>query len=113
MRRFAIAWAPALALGVALGCGAGEEPSAGAGAPANGRTDPSKYMLSSEPADPQGVADLRESARDGDDVVMMGRIGGMENPWLDGYVGFTLVDPSVKHCHELGDDGCSKPWDYC
>ena len=47
------------------------------------------------------------------DRIMVGRIGGSENPWLDGYVGFTLVDPTVKHCHELGDDGCEKPWDFC
>ena len=112
MNRLAIAWSAA-ALGVALGCGTDEQPAADATAPLAAQADGAKYVLSAEPEGAQGVRDVRESAADGDEVVVIGRIGGSENPWLDGYAGFSVVDPSVKHCGELGDDGCPKPWDYC
>lgn len=75
--------------------------------------DGSKYLLNTEPEEVRGVREVRETAKDQDDVVIVGRIGGSPKPWLEGLAAFTIVDPAMKHCHELGDDGCSKPWDYC
>jgi hypothetical protein len=75
--------------------------------------DGSKYLLGSEPDGGAGVIKVREEAKDQDDVVIVGRIGGSENPWIEGMAAFTIVDPVMKHCGELGDDGCPKPWDFC
>src|SRR5690242_16006620 len=36
--------------------------------------DGTKYVLAQEPADAKGVKDLRAAAKDGDDVVLVGRI---------------------------------------
>ncbi len=75
--------------------------------------DGSKYLLNSEPEGVTGVIKVREEAKDQDDVVIVGRIGGSKIPWIEGMAAFTIVDPLTKHCHELGDAGCAKPWDFC
>ena len=75
--------------------------------------DGSKYLLNSEPEGVTGVIKVRAEAKDQDDVVIVGRIGGSEIPWIEGMAAFTIVDPLMKHCHELADDGCPKPWDFC
>lgn len=75
--------------------------------------DGSAYLLSQEPAGAAGVRTVRESAEDEDDVVVVGRIGGMVDPWVEGFAAFSIVDTEMKPCNELGDDACPKPWDYC
>ena len=99
---------------VVIGC-AQESPTTTAPQATNSaaEVDGSKYLLNSEPEDGAGVVKVREEAKDQDDVVIVGRIGGSENPWIEGMAAFTVVDPLLKHCHELGDDGCLKPWDFC
>ena len=67
-----------------------------------------KYLLNSEPDGGTDVIKVREEAKDQDDVVIVGRIGGSENPWIEGRAAFSIVDPSLKPCA----DGCPKPWDY-
>ena len=72
-----------------------------------------KYVLSEEPKDAQTVLDTREKAKDKDDVVVVGRIGGRKNPWVKGAAAFSIVDPSLKACNERPGDTCPTPWDYC
>ncbi|MFI4874523.1 MAG: hypothetical protein ACIALR_04270 [Blastopirellula sp. JB062] len=95
-----------------LGCAA--EPSAQT---ANTATGPSaagaEYVLSSEPAGAIGVAEARESAEDAKDVVVVGRIGGSANPWIEELAAFSLVDTTLKACSDIPGDACEKPWDYC
>lgn len=73
--------------------------------------DGAKYLLKKEPGGAKEVIDARKSVKDGDEVVIVGRIGGSENPWIKGRAAFTIVDTSLKSCLECGHD-CSKPWDY-
>src|SRR6478752_5981903 len=73
----------------------------------------SKYILKEEPKDAMGVIDAREKAKDKDDVVVVGRIGGRKNPWVKGAAAFSIVDPSLKACSERPGDTCPTPWDYC
>ncbi|MBI1314732.1 hypothetical protein GC176_25850 [bacterium] len=70
-------------------------------------------MLDTEPDGSAGVIAVRESAADGDDIVITGRIGGSENPWIDGRAAFSIVDPSLTACSDIPGDACEKPWDYC
>ncbi len=76
--------------------------------------DPSglKYLLSEEPAGAKGVAEIRKTAKNGNEVVVVGKIGGSKDPWVEGRASFTIVDTSLKSCLDTGD-GCPTPWDYC
>jgi hypothetical protein len=60
------------------------------------------------------VADVRKAAADGDEVVVRGRIGGSEHPFVQKRAAFQLVDLALDTCDKAGPmDGCKTPWDYC
>ncbi len=59
------------------------------------------------------MKEVRETAKEGDEVVMVGRIGGDVKPWVEGRAAFWVIDPSLKSCKETEDDNCPTPWDYC
>lgn len=84
---------------------------------ANATTSPavdgSQYLLSVEPEAANDVVKVRESAKDGDEIVITGRIGGRENPWVEGRAAFSIVDGSLKACSDIPGDNCPTPWDYC
>ncbi|MEE3219268.1 MAG: hypothetical protein VX257_03345, partial [Planctomycetota bacterium] len=54
-----------------------------------------KYLLPSEPKGGQDVADAKKTAKDGDDIVIVGRIGGDIDPWVQDRAAFTIVDPAI------------------
>lgn len=101
-------WVALLAV-VLAGCGSIETGSSDGDSSADG----SKYLLSSEPAGAQNVKAILESAQDGDDIVVVGRVGGEENPWVDGLAAFSIADLSLTPCNEVEGDNCPMPWDYC
>jgi hypothetical protein len=91
-----------------LGCTSSDtSPSAsqGSGAP------DSKYVVKAEPQGAVEVGTAKESAEDNEDLVLVGRIGGSAEPFVDGMAAFTIVDRKVPHCSD--DEGCPTPWDYC
>ena len=98
----AVGLSVALTLGLTIGCSKPE-----AAAPAV-TTD---VLVTAEPAGGVGVGEARKNAKDGSEVVVIGRIGGSEKPFVSGLAAFTIVDPSVKPCG--ADEGCPTPWDYC
>ena len=71
-----------------------------------------KYLLASEPAGAKNVIDVKKDAKDGDEVVVVGRIGGSVKPFT-GRAAFTIVDVKFKPCNEIEGDNCPTPWDYC
>ena len=72
-----------------------------------------KYLLAAEPSGAVAVVALRADAKDQDDVVVIGRIGGRRDPWIKGTAAFPIVDRSAKACNEIEGDTCPTPWDYC
>lgn len=70
-----------------------------------------QYLVTSEPSNAIGVGAARQSAESGDEVTLVGRIGGSHEPFVDGIAAFTIVDESVPYCSD--EEGCPKPWDYC
>jgi hypothetical protein len=54
----------------------------------------SKYLLTEEPDGAIGVIEALESGADGQPIVVVGKIGGAPNPWIDGRAAFTLLDAS-------------------
>ena len=75
--------------------------------------DGSAYLLAAEPESALDVIEVRKQSADGDEVVIAGRIGGSENPWIEGRAAFSIVDSSLQACSDIPGDGCPKPWDYC
>jgi hypothetical protein len=57
--------------------------------------DGAKYVLTEEPDDAVGVIAARESAQNGEPIVVVGRIGGAVNPWVEGRAAFVLMDASL------------------
>lgn len=66
-----------------------------------------QYRLSAEPAGAKGVIETRKEARDGDEVIVVGRIAGSADPLVKGRAAFTIVDLTLEPC----DD--ETPWVYC
>ena len=89
---------------VVLGCGQGAAPKA---------TPVTVETLASEPAGAVDVIAARKTVKDGDAVVVVGRVGGDKEPILKDRAAFTLADRSLKPCNERDDDACPTPWDYC
>lgn len=104
----------ALLTGLVLATGCSQESSTtttdGATATA---IDGSRFLLTAEPAESATVIEAREQTKDGEDVVLVGRIGGSANPWVEGRAAFTVVDPTLKACSDIPGDECKIPWDYC
>ncbi|MHB0959457.1 MAG: hypothetical protein ACYC6N_03625 [Pirellulaceae bacterium] len=91
----------------ALGCARSGDHAAGQSAASVSRP----YLLASQPSGAKGVAEVRQSAKEGDEVVVTGRVGGDAEPFIDGAAAFTIVDPLLQPCPP--DEGCPTPWDYC
>jgi hypothetical protein len=73
----------------------------------------SGYLLKEEPKGAKAVMKVKKEAKDGEDVVVVGRIGGRVNPWVKGAAVFSIVDESIKSCDQIPGDTCPTPWDYC
>lgn len=98
---------------MAIGCGqthTGTVPQASQSSAAPSAAG-KEILLAEEPADAKPVADARETAEDGAEVTVLGRIGGGMNPWVEGRAAFTIVDPKLEYCQP--GEGCPTPWDYC
>jgi hypothetical protein len=70
--------------------------------------DVSAQTLAAEPSGAKDVVAVREASKDGDEVVVVGRVGGSARPFVEGRCAFTLIDTSITPCD---DDGCGNP--YC
>jgi hypothetical protein len=115
LRRYGMAIRIAMvACGTLLGLMAGCSQDASVPAAASGADlDGTHYLLSAEPDGAQGVIETRAIAKDQDDVVIIGRIGGSTDPFVQGRAAFSIVDESLKACSDIEGDTCSSPWDYC
>ncbi|MAI33530.1 MAG: hypothetical protein L7W43_20030 [Rubripirellula sp.] len=81
--------------------------------PDQATVDGTAYLLDTEPEGAGDVTKVREEVGTDDELLVIGRIGGSSNPWIDGRAAFTIVDLSVKSCNDTLDDKCPTPWDYC
>lgn len=97
---------------VIVGCGKTDPAPQKAPDPQASEKPKVTYLLASEPAGAQGVKEIKKHAKDGDEVVVVGRIGGSVKPFT-GRAAFTIVDLGFKTCDEMEGDNCPTPWDYC
>ena len=91
-------------IAVSTGCGSASGTSSNVPGPAT-NVDASQYTLHDEPDGAVGVIEARESSEDGESLVLVGRIGGAVNPWIDGRAAFTLLDASMSVVAEGEDSG--------
>jgi hypothetical protein len=96
-------------LATCLGCNATAPPDQAVDPP----PEAAQYLLATAPEEPQSVKEAKASAADGEDVTLIGRIGGSDSPFVSGRAMFTLVDTSLVPCNERDGDSCRTPWDYC
>ena len=101
----------ALAIVMMVGCGQAPAPSATVSTVASKAG--AQYLLAAEPQAAKSILQVREESKQGDEVVLVGRIGGDVNPWVEGRAAFSLVDLSAKACSDIAGDSCPTPWDYC
>lgn len=75
---------------------------------------PAGVVVTAEPAGAREVGDVKATAREGDEVVVRGRIGGDRDPIVPGSAQFTLADVGkLEVCDEGEGDPCPTPWDAC
>ncbi|MBM4110583.1 MAG: hypothetical protein FJ254_04375 [Phycisphaerae bacterium] len=91
----------------------GHDHAAGPAAPEG--AFPASLFASAPTGEPIGVGAMKSTAKAGDRVIVVGRIGGSEDPFLADRAMVTIADPSVKLCGEddPNDDHCPTPWDFC
>ena len=81
---------------------------------AGSTTLPANLLVTEQPTGAIGVIEARTTAKTGDRVAVIGRIGGSRAPFVSSRAIFTIVDQSMKSCIETGEDEhCPRPWDYC
>ncbi len=103
-----------LALLLALGAAGCERSPQAKGPVTNPNILPASLFLPVEPEGSRPVHEAKAAAGKGDRLVLRGRIGGAEEPFAAERAIFTIVDPGVKSCADMGeDDHCPTPWDYC
>ena len=114
MNKLILVLAASLALSAALaGCGESESATETDTASTSASL-PAGLMLDASPGDARGVAAVRKSASDGNQVIVAGVVGGRADPIADGRAIFTLLDDAIPTCDEMSmDDGCTTPWDAC
>jgi hypothetical protein len=83
------------------------------GAESSPKTVDKKFLLEKAPQRAAEVATTRKDAKDGQEVVVVGRVGGRKSPWVKNAAAFSIVDRSMKACNERPGDTCPTPWDFC
>jgi hypothetical protein len=94
--RFALSIAMFVTLPMTFaGCGGSSSAELSSVTTTSASFDGSKYVLRDEPDGAIGVIEARESAKHGEPIVVVGRIGGSTNPWIEGRAAFMLLDASM------------------
>lgn len=82
----------AILLATSVGCTSSDETNTIA---INPSIDSSKYVLNNEPDGAISVTEARENSKDQDDIVMVGRIGGGSQAFIDNRAAFMVIDASM------------------
>lgn len=102
-------WVPA--------CGDSEPAEQKGGGKGDGKmVVPEGLFLTVAPDGIQKIPDLKASAKEGDEVVIHGVIGGRKEPFGGGRAYFNVVDASHERiCGKPDGPGsaCPNPWDFC
>ncbi|TWU05252.1 hypothetical protein CA54_59400 [Symmachiella macrocystis] len=101
-----------ITMAAVTGCST-ENASDQAGTARQASAEGTAYLTTTAPSSPLDIIPMRESVGRDEDVVVVGRIGGSHEPWVDGMAAFSIVDRSLAACTDIPGDKCPTPWDYC
>jgi hypothetical protein len=83
-------------------------------APAAVTSLPASAFLAAAPAGAKPLPEVKKSAKKGDTLTFVARIGGRLEPFVAGRAMMIVIDTTIPSCAEMGDeDHCPTPWDYC
>lgn len=101
----------AFAVSLLSGCGGTSAATSSQPAGAEAVALDSSLVLTDEPSGAVSVAEVREKAKDGDEVVVAGWIAGSPQPIIEGRAAFTIVDLSLPpmKCAEIPYSFCCMP----
>ncbi len=85
-------------------CVMGCESQNASGPVANSGQSASAYLGGERTSGALPVGEARAKSEDGQEVTLVGRIGGSTKPFVDGLAAFTIVDAKVPYCGK--DEGC-------
>ncbi len=107
-----------LAAGILVGLSGCEGKSAEQSLPMSTHTpdqasETNAWVLASAPEGAISITEAKATAKEGDTVVIRGRIGGRHSPITADSPVFTIMDLALPYCGQHEDDGCPTPWDYC
>jgi len=98
----------------AVGCGSGDGDTGSTERGAGGGADlPEGLFLASAPEGAKPITELKQSAEEGDEVVVRVVVGGAKQPMVDGRASAMIVDAGLYNRCTSEDDHCNTPWDYC
>ncbi len=74
---------------------------------------PDGLILAAAPPGATPVAELKRTAKEGEQVVMRVVVGGRKKPIVENRSVMTVVDVGLNNQCVLPGDSCKTPWDYC
>ena len=83
------------------------------GATAQSDTLPASLFVTAPPQAPLDIGAAKKSAKDGESIVLRGRIGGQREPLAANRAVMTLADLSLPTCDKTPMKSCDTPWDSC
>lgn len=94
-----------------LACGDKKESSTDSTPTASNTVAESFWMAKIE-GTPRSVKEIIANGKDGEAVLVAGRVGGNVDVFVPGRAAFLIADLSLKDCYDMADE-CKQPWDYC
>lgn len=75
---------------------------------------PDGLFVDAAPDGAKDVTEVKAAAKEGDTVVVRGKVGGTMEPFVAGRAAVMLgSEVSIDSCEVREGDGCETPWDYC
>src|SRR5688500_5815125 len=65
---------------------------------------PTNLVLAEAPANAKNVAALVKDAKDGEEVVLVGKVGGRKDPFVAGRAVMAVVDATQQSCKDIEGD---------
>ncbi len=75
---------------------------------------PDSLFLKDSPTTASNVGELKKTAKEGDEIVLRGQIGGQaKDVFNETRATFMVADMKLKSCDKNPGDKCETPWDFC
>ena len=81
--------------------------------PSTAQALPAGLILKEAPTGAKDVGALKKDAKEGDEIVIRGQIGGRPDVFNAGRATFLIADMKFPACNMKPGDKCETPWDFC